>query len=185
VIARCHIPQPDAALLKVGDKSTVQVPGLDEPVEGKVTIVSPALDPNSTTVEVWVQIKNAKRQLKPGPSVTVSMLSKTIPDALAIPVAALLTDEDKKTSVMQVTADNRAHKKIVKTGIRDEDQVQIVEGLQAGDRVVSPGAYGLPDNAKVEVQAPEKADDKDKADDKEKSGDKADDKSKPGEKDEK
>ncbi len=71
----------------------------------------------------------------------------------------------------------------MKTGIRDEDQVQIVEGLLAGDKVVSPGAYGLPDNAKVEVQAPEKADDKDKADDKEKSGDKPDDKSKPAAKD--
>lgn len=189
VIARAHIPQPDAALLKIGDKATIQVPGIDEPVEGKVTVVSPALDPNSTTVEVWVQAKNAKQSLKPGTSVTVSMLSKTIPDALAIPVAALLTDEDKSTSVMQVGADNRAHKRVVKTGIRDEDQIQIVEGLQAGDKIVSPGAYGLPDNAKVEVQAPEKADDKDKdkADDKEKdkSADKAKatDKPKPGTKD--
>src|SRR5579863_7463752 len=55
VIAKAHIPQADAALLKVGDKGTITVPGLDQPVEGKVTVVSPALDPNSTTVEVWLE----------------------------------------------------------------------------------------------------------------------------------
>ena len=58
VIARAHIPQPEAALLKVGDKATVTVPGQENPIEGKITVVSPALDPNSTTVEIWVQIKN-------------------------------------------------------------------------------------------------------------------------------
>ena len=45
VIARAHIPQPEAALLKVGDKATITVPGEDNPVEGKITVVSPALDP--------------------------------------------------------------------------------------------------------------------------------------------
>ena len=45
VIARAHIPQPEAALLKVGDKATITVPGEPGPVEGKITVVSPALDP--------------------------------------------------------------------------------------------------------------------------------------------
>src|SRR5438874_6918318 len=55
VIARAHIPQDRAALLKVGDKATITIPGVEKPVDGRVTIVSPALDPNSTTVEIWVQ----------------------------------------------------------------------------------------------------------------------------------
>ena len=49
--------------------------------------------------------------------------------------------------MMQVSADNHAHQKNVKVGIRQGDQVQIIEGLQAGDRVVASGAYGLPDNS--------------------------------------
>ena len=73
VIARAHIPQPEAALLKAGDPATITVPGEDNPIEGKITVVSPALDPNSTTVEVWVQIKNPDQRLKPGTSVQVSM----------------------------------------------------------------------------------------------------------------
>src|SRR5207302_2529509 len=151
VIAKAHIPQPEAALLKVGDKATITVPGEDNPVEGKITVVSPALDPNSTTVEIWVQAKNPDQRLKPGTSVQVSMLAQTIPDALVIPAAALLTGQGGATSVMVVGSDNRAHQKNVSVGIRQGDQVQITEGLQAGDRVVASGAYGLPDNTQVTV----------------------------------
>jgi multidrug efflux pump subunit AcrA (membrane-fusion protein) len=154
VIARAHIPQPDAALLKLGDKATITAPSEQQPVEGRVTVISPALDPNSTTVEVWVQAKNPGRRLKPGTSVRLSMLAQTIQDALAIPAASLLTAEDGKTSVMVAGSDGRAHQKEVKVGIRQGDQVQILEGVQAGDRVVASGAYGLPDNARITIEQP-------------------------------
>ncbi len=153
VIARAHIPQPEAALLKAGDLATITVPGEENPIEGKITVVSPALDSNSTTVEVWVQIKNTDQRLKPGTSVQLSMLAQTIPNALVIPAAALLTAQDGTTSVMQVSGDDHAHQKNVRVGIRQGDSVQIVEGLQAGDRVVASGAYGLPDKSKIKVES--------------------------------
>ena len=153
VIARAHIPQPEAALLKAGDPATISVPGEDNPIEGKITVVSPALDPNSTTVEVWVQIKNPDQRLKPGTSVQVSMLAQTVPDALVIPTAALLTAQDGTTSVMQVSGDDHAYQKNVRVGIRQGDAVQVIDGLQAGDRVVTSGAYGLPDKSKIKVES--------------------------------
>src|SRR6266480_5284955 len=152
VIAKAHIPQPEAALLKVGDKATITVPGESEPVDAKVTVVSPALDPNSTTVEVWVQAKNPAQRLKPGTSVKVSMLAQSIPDALVIPAAGLLIGQDGSTSVMQVGADNHAHQKTVRVGIRQGDQIQITEGLKAGDKIVGSGAYGLPDNTAIKPE---------------------------------
>jgi len=159
VIAKAHIPQPEAAVLKVGDKATITAPGEETSVEGKVSIISPALDPNSTTVEVWVQAKNPKEHLKPGTSVQVSMVAQSIADALIIPSVALLTGDDGATTVMVVGSDERAHQKPVKVGIRQGDQVQITDGLQAGDRVVASGAYGLPDNTKIKVETAEKASD--------------------------
>jgi HlyD family secretion protein len=75
VTARAHIPQQQAALLKIGDKGSITVPGQDEPVEGNITLVSPALDPSSTTVEVWVQFENPKQNLRPGSSVQLSMVA--------------------------------------------------------------------------------------------------------------
>jgi HlyD family secretion protein len=157
VVARAHIPQQSAALLKVGDKAEVAVPGIEKPFSAKVVVVSPALDPNSTTIEIWVQAKNPRAQLKPGTSVQVSMVARSVPDALTIPAEALLTDQGA-TSVMVAGPDGHAHKKPVKVGIRDNDRVQIVEGLQPADKVVATGAYGLPDNTKItaaEAAAPE------------------------------
>jgi HlyD family secretion protein len=157
VTARAHIPQQSAALLKAGDKASITVPGMDQPVTGKVSLVSPALDANSTTVEVWVQIKNAGERLKPGTSVQVSMVARSLPGALAVPVAALLTGQDGATSVMvegacpdsKTVSDRCALEREVKTGIRDDGRVQIVEGLNDGDRVVASGAYGLPDKSRI------------------------------------
>jgi HlyD family secretion protein len=152
VIAKAHIPQAQAELLKAGDPATLTIPGIDDPVDGKVTLVSPALDVNSTTVEVWVEAANPKQSLKPGTSVQLSMLARTVPDALVIPASALLTATDGSTTVMVAGADGRAHQKPVRVGIRQGDQVQITDGLQAGDQVVSVGAYGLPGNTKIKVE---------------------------------
>ena len=153
VIARAHIPQAEAALLKVGDKATATVPGEEDPIEGKVTVVSPALDPNSTTVEVWVEARNPKARLRPGTSVQIAMLSRAVPNALVIPGAAVLTAPDGGAFVMVAGADSRAHQTTVKTGIRQGDDVQILDGLKEGDRVIASGAYGLPDKTKFRAEA--------------------------------
>jgi RND family efflux transporter MFP subunit len=153
VIARAHIPQKDAFLLKVGNQATIDVSGMDKPAEGKVTLVSPALDPNSTTVEVWVQAKNPKQTLKPGTSVRLSMVSETVPDALVVPASAVLTAADGSATVMVIGSDQRARQLAVKVGIRQDDNVQILDGWKEGQSVVASGAYGLPDNTKVSVEA--------------------------------
>ena len=151
VIAKAHIPQNDAAALGVGDKGTMTVPGIEEPIEGKVTVVSPALDPNSTTVEVWLEAKNPKHTLKPGTSVQLSLTARTVKDALVVPASSVITTPDGATAVMLAGVDGKAHQKIVKTGIRNGDDVQILEGVTASDKVVSSGAYGLPDNTKIKI----------------------------------
>jgi RND family efflux transporter MFP subunit len=153
VTARAHIPQKDAFLLKVGDQATIDVSGLDKPTEGKVTLVSPALDPNSTTVEVWVQAKNPDQTLKPGTSVRLSMVSETVPDAVVVPASSVLTAADGSATVMVIGSDQHARQLAVKVGIRQDENVQILDGLKEGQSVVASGAYGLPDNTKVSVEA--------------------------------
>jgi multidrug efflux pump subunit AcrA (membrane-fusion protein) len=85
------------------------------------------------------------------------MLSKTVPNALVVPAAAVLTAPDGTATVMVAGADNHAHQRTVKTGIRHGDDVQIVEGLKDGEKVVVAGAYGLPDNTKIIVEAPKES----------------------------
>ncbi len=155
VIAKAHISQDDAAALKVGDKGTITVPGIEKPIEGKVTIVSPALDPNSTTVEVWFEAKNPKHELKPGTSVQVSITAQTVKDALVVPANSILTAPDGSTTVMLAGSDGLAHQKAVKLGIRNGDDLQIVDGLSENDKVITSGAYGLPDKTRIKVAAAE------------------------------
>ena len=153
VIAKAHISQSDAAALNVGDKGTITVPGIEEPIEGKVAVVSPALDPNSTTVEVWLEAKNSKHALKPGTSVQLSLTAQTVKDALVVPASAIVTTPDGATVVMVAGADGLAHQTTVKVGIRNGDDAQILEGVTEAEKVVSSGAFGLPDKTKIKIEA--------------------------------
>jgi len=154
VIAKAHIPQSEAALLKSGAKASMTVPGIEKPVEGKITVVSPALDPNSTTVEVWVQAKNPKQELKPGTSVLLSLSAKSLPDALTVPAAAVQPGPEGSTVVMLLGADGLAHQTPVHTGVKQDDDIQILDGVKSGDKVILSGAFGLPDKTKVKVEEP-------------------------------
>jgi multidrug efflux pump subunit AcrA (membrane-fusion protein) len=160
VIARSHVSQAESAELKVGDAADLIAPGV-APVSGKVTQISPALDPAGTTVEVWVQAPNGDSRLKAGTSVQAEMVAKTVPDALVIPQAALLTSGSGSTSVIVVDPDNKPHKTAVTVGIRDAGKVQVTDGLESGQRVVTTGAFELAKldaevlkKTKVQIQPP-------------------------------
>ncbi len=151
VIVRLHIPQNQAAELKAGDRATFQVPGMKEDVPAKVTIISPALDPNSTTVEIWVEADNETHELQPGTSVSVAIKTKTVPNALTIPASAILTAGNHLPHVMIVRQDGRAYLQDVSTGVEQGGMVQILGGLRPGEQVIVGGAYGLPDKTRVKV----------------------------------
>jgi RND family efflux transporter MFP subunit len=153
VIARAHIPQDEAAFLKVGDVARVSAPSLEKPVDAKVVLVSPATDPNSTTIEVWVEAANPAGSLRPGTNVHLSMIAQSVSNALIVPTTSLVTSEGR-TSVMVVGVDGKAHQQEVSVGIRNGEEAQIAKGLKAGDTVITNGAYGLPDNTRVEIEKP-------------------------------
>jgi multidrug efflux pump subunit AcrA (membrane-fusion protein) len=155
VIAKAHIPQSDALQLHKGDAATISLAGLEKPISGKVSLISPALDPNSTTVEVWVQAPNTDQLLRPGTTAQIAITAQTVKDALVVPSAALLNAKGDAAQVMVVDSQNQASSRDVKTGIQTGQQVQIVSGLRPGEVVVSEGAYGLPDKTKVKIEKPE------------------------------
>ena len=143
VIARAHISQEDATKLKVGNPASLFPPDGGPAVSGKVTQISPALDPLNTTVEVWVQAANAGARMKAGTSVRVEIVARNEPIALVVPEPAVVTDEHGETFVMLVAEGDKPKKQAVVLGIHDAGNVQVVEGLKGGDRVVSTGAFEL------------------------------------------
>ena len=153
IIGRAYVSPQQAALLNVGDPASIVAAGGQADVPAKVTVVSPALDPNSTTVQVWVETNNPKDQLKPGSTVQVNMVAKTVKDALVVPADAILTASDGTTSVMLIGQGDVAHQTNVKTGIREDGEVQIVSGLQEGQEVVTTGAFSVPDGTKLKIES--------------------------------
>jgi HlyD family secretion protein len=156
LIAKGHIPQSEASQLKVGNPAQLKVPGMDEPIEGKVTLVSPALDPGSTTIEVWVEAKKPNPALRPGITVQVAMTAKTVKDAVVVPAAAVYKNpETNGNYVLVAGTDEKAHQKPVQVGIRNGEDAQIASGINPGDPVITAGGYAVPDGTKIKVEKPE------------------------------
>jgi multidrug efflux pump subunit AcrA (membrane-fusion protein) len=161
LLAKAHIPQIVAQDMKVGDEAQVQVPGMPDSVPAKVSLISPALDPGSTTVEVWLKIDNKDSKLKVGTPVKASITGRTVAQAWKIPASAVLTAQDGSKSVLVIGSDGAAHRKPVTLGIADADDVQVTTGVSASDTVITGGAYGLDEGTKVKV-GPAEGDEKGK-----------------------
>lgn len=159
VVARANVPVREASSVHVGRPATISGPVGDIP--GKVTVVSPAVDPNTTTVEIWVQAANPEEKLKPGDTVHVSIKAETLQDVTLVPAAAILNSDEGGQMVIVVTPDNVAHQHKVSIGIRQGANVEIVSGVNEGDKVVTQGGLGLDEGSKVIVKEapPEDEDD--------------------------
>jgi HlyD family secretion protein len=170
LLAKVHLSQPQAQLLKTGDPASIAVPGLSDPVPGKITLVSPALDPGSTTVEIWVRLENPKGALRPGTAVHVSIAGRTAPKAIVVPSESIVIATSGKSTVMVIGSDGVAHQTAVETGIADGGLTQILTGLSASQQVVTTGAASLDDGTHVKIAPPGDADEQKpaagKADDK-------------------
>lgn len=162
IIARVNIPQAQASAVRVGQPAVLASTDGSITLNGKVTVVSPAVDPQSTTLEVWVQARNPGEQLKPGGTVRATIHAGTVRDALVVPVAALLPAEDGGSALYTVGADSVAHQQKVQVGVRTAEKVQIVSGAKAGDKVVVEGGVGLADGAKVKIEKPAEGEKDDK-----------------------
>jgi HlyD family secretion protein len=159
IVARANVPVKDAGYIKVGRPA--RIAGPDGDIPGVVTVVSPSVDPTTTTVQVWVRAANPGEKLKPGGTVRVAIIAETIQNTIVVPATALLNSDDGGQKVMVVDKDSIAHERAVSLGVRQGDRVQILSGIQEGDQVVTSGGLGLEDKAKVAIQQPKDEDDDD------------------------
>jgi HlyD family secretion protein len=165
VVARVNVPQGQSTAVKVGQTATLTQIGSTDTLEGRVTVVSPAADPNTTTVQVWITAPNPGDRFKPGAAVHASIVTETIRNAVVVPVSAILPGEEGGTAVLTVSPDSTAHLRAVDVGVRYGDKAQIVNGVKPGDEVVIVGGLGVDDKAKVKIvgATEEKPDDEDEA----------------------
>lgn len=148
---RFQIPQRKIGELAVGQAVKVwSSAGRTHQHTGTVTYISPALDSATRSVAVRA-VLDPTRDLRPGSFVSLSVAVQTIDQAIAVPDAALMASV--KGFSLYVVKDGKAKLTPVKVGLRTGKNVQITEGLAAGDQFVLEGQLKLRDGAAV-VAAP-------------------------------
>lgn len=133
----------EAANVKVGQEVKVVIPGWEnEPQLMKVQFVNPALFAGSQLVQVRGSIPNPNGKWQVGQQANLFLPIKSEGGVLNLPVDAVIRT-GAGTHVWIETEKNTFESRMVKTGIENFDQVEIIEGLTQGDRVVVTGAYLL------------------------------------------
>ena len=143
-----NVGEEDIAKLRKGEKVRVSVdayPGENFP--GRVVKVAPAVDPRSRKIKTEIEVENIDHRLKPGMFADVEIVFKEHKDVLVVPTIAVLEREGR--NILFTVEDGRAKLREVKTGISDDEKIEIVEGLTEGESVIVEGNFGLTDGAKV------------------------------------
>ncbi len=154
-IARGQFPASSAAGVRTGQSCRFGAGDSSRPpLQGKVTVVNQAVDPARRTVEVWCEIPNQAARLKAGVFGQLEVVTATHAGAVTVPLAAVQFDEGTAEGVVwTVGPDSTAHERKVVTGAVSDDWVEILDGLQPGETVVTEGGYGLAEGVKVVTAA--------------------------------
>jgi membrane fusion protein (multidrug efflux system) len=152
---KLDFPVPETALAQMKKGlGIVAIPAAypDQPFHGVIETVDPVIDPNTRSVTVRAILPNPDGRLKPGMLLTVRI--ETQPRiALSVPELSVVGEGDQRF-VYVLGADSKAKRTQVKTGLRSEGRIEILEGLKPGARVVTEGVVKLSDGMKVRLAGP-------------------------------
>ncbi|WP_416385187.1 efflux RND transporter periplasmic adaptor subunit [Sphingomonas sp. LY54] len=144
------VPETMLAAIKPGqtiDARSAAYP--DQPFRGQIATIDPVIDPNTRSVTVRARLPNTDRKLKPGMLLTVGI--ETAPRmSLSVPELSVVGEGDRRF-VYTIAEGGEAKRIPVRTGVRSDGRIEIVEGLRPGQKVVSEGVVKLSDGMKVRL----------------------------------
>jgi len=147
VKVKASISDHDLGFVKIGARADVSVSAYSEIIfEGKVTQFSPVLDPMSRAATVEVTVPNRNKKLVPGMACSVSLILEQKQDVISIPQAALFTDGFSKVVVID---GNKARFKDIEIGLIGDEWVEVVSGLNVGDKVATIGKERVQEGEEV------------------------------------
>lgn len=151
LLAVLHVPERELAVLRKGQQVVMRFDAWpNEDFTGEVIRISPVVDPETGTFRVTSEIADLDGKLKPGLFGRVNVhydLRKAVP---VVPREAVLT-EDEQSSVFIIDEEGSAQRRPVTLGYEQQGRVEVIQGLSAGDRVVTAGKGSLSDGARVEI----------------------------------
>ena len=138
-----NIYQKDLPYVRVGDTVAIRTDTYPEAFHGRISYVAASLDPNTRTLQARIETNNPGEKLKKDMYVVATVNAGTIPDAIALPDAAVLRDSENQPFVYAAAASNQFGRRSVTLGESLNGQTQIISGLKAGDQVIGNGSLFL------------------------------------------
>lgn len=138
-----NVYQADLAYVHTGDNVVVQTDAYPDTFHGKISYISPALDPNTRTLQARVVVDNKGEKLKRDMYCTVIVTAGTVNNAIAVPDAAVLRDDENLPFVYVESGTNQFGRRAVRIGESTSGETQVLSGLSAGDKVVGNGSLFL------------------------------------------
>jgi cobalt-zinc-cadmium efflux system membrane fusion protein len=138
-----NIYQGDLAYVKDGDQATITTDSYPDKFSGKISFISPALDPNTRTLQARIVVDNPGGKLKKDMYCVASVTAGTISNAIAVPDSSILRDDENQPFVYVATSSNQFGRRQVDIGQSQNGQTQILKGLAPGDKVAANGSLFL------------------------------------------
>ncbi len=145
----CRIPEADVLRLADVDGAWVSLPNVEAPLvittkgeqsNGRVVAFSQAIDPRTRTAPLILEFTNPDQQLRIGMLVEAHVFTGKTADSVAVPVSAIVRDSGLPVVYVELGGES-FERRVVQTGIREGDYIEIRSGVERGERVVSRGAY--------------------------------------------
>ncbi len=144
-----YLSEHEAIKVKTGQQVTISSVVLAAPKTGRITMISDKADASGKFLAEITFSNNDKEKLKAGILADVHFTMEEIETGLSIPVSALLgSATDAKVYVVK---DNKAELRSIKTGIVTATKVEVTEGLQAGEQVVTSGQLNLENGTNISI----------------------------------
>jgi len=150
LLAVLHVPERQIGKLRVGQLAKLGVDAVrDKEFVGKLTRISPVVDPATGTVKVTVEMHDPSRQMKPGMFARLNIIYDVRKSTMLVPKDAIMAED--KESAVYVVKDSLALRQIVETGYVNTTHIEVLSGLAPQDTVVTTGKGSLKDSSRVEL----------------------------------
>ena len=147
------VPERYASLMKIGNEISFSIEGSDRSFVGKIYAIEPSVDAATRSLRMRARCPNGDGELLPGIFANVDLALRSTSNALTVPAIAVIPELGGKK--VYVYSDGEAQPRPVTTGIRDEREVQITDGLVEGDLVITSGILQLQPGLEVELDETE------------------------------
>ncbi|MEX0661870.1 MAG: efflux RND transporter periplasmic adaptor subunit [Balneolaceae bacterium] len=143
------VPERYVARVSVEDKINFFIQGVDSTFTGEVYAFEPSVDRETRSLQIRAITDNDDRMLFPGAFANITLILDTITDALMVPTISVIPDLN--TQKLFVMRNGQVDEITVRTGIRTDSKVQIVEGVAPGDTVLTTGLLQVRPGDEVEI----------------------------------